>query len=95
MVVDAARMQANLASGLGLIMAEAYTFALAEHMPRPEAQALVKTACRQALAEECELLDVLKATTDAPVDWASASDPANYLGVANAFIDRVLATCPD
>lgn len=94
MVVDAERMRTNLASGFGLIMAEAYTFALAEHMPRPDAQALVKGACRQALAEQRELLDVLKTLTDAPVDWARAANPVNYLGVADEFIERVLATVP-
>lgn len=92
LVVDAERMQANLAGGHGLIMAEAYSFALAEHMPRPEAQALVKTACRQVLAEQRELLDVLRNLTDAPVDWMAAADPGNYLGVSDGFIDRVLAT---
>lgn len=92
MVVDAQRMQTNLASSFGLIMAEAYSFALAEHMPRPDAQALVKTACRQALSEQRPLIDVLPGLTDAPVDWMAAADPGNYLGVADEFIERVLAT---
>jgi 3-carboxy-cis,cis-muconate cycloisomerase len=92
MVVDGQRMQTNLASGYGLVMAEAYSFALAEHMPRPDAQALVKTACRQALSEQRDLIDVLPTLTEAPVDWTAVADPGNYLGVSDAFIERVLAT---
>ena len=91
-VVDAERMRANLADGHGLIMAEALSFALAEHMPRPQAQALVKDCCRQALAEGRPLIEVMTLATDAPVDWDAAADPVNYLGDADAFIDRVLAS---
>ncbi|MEM7404111.1 MAG: 3-carboxy-cis,cis-muconate cycloisomerase [Pseudomonadota bacterium] len=90
LTADAARMQTNLASGNGLIMAEALSFALAEHMPRPDAQALVKQACRESVARNRTLVDVLKSHTDAPVDWVQAADPAQYLGVADALIDRVL-----
>jgi len=85
------RMQSNLASANGVIMAEALSFALAEHMPRPDAQALVKQACRDALAQDRPLVAVLQAATDAPVDWDCAADPAGYLGVADTLIDRVLA----
>ncbi len=38
LVVDAARMAANLEASQGLILAEAASFALAEHLPRPEAR---------------------------------------------------------
>ncbi|MDQ7775062.1 MAG: lyase family protein [Paracoccus aminovorans] len=47
---DAAAMARGLAGDAGLIHAEAYSFALARHMPRPEAQAAIKALCRQALA---------------------------------------------
>ena len=93
MSVNAERMQENLGGGNGLIMAEAVSFALAAHMPRPDAQALVKEACRFALSSDEQLIDVVKTMTDAPVDWAHVADPLNYLGVADQFIDRVLATC--
>ena len=43
-------MAAGLDDGSGLINAEAYTFALARHMPRPEAQAIVKATCAKAKA---------------------------------------------
>lgn len=46
---DPAKMRAGLDSdGLGLIHAEALSFALAAHMPRPEAQAAVKALCAEA-----------------------------------------------
>lgn len=46
---DPAAMARPLTEGPGLIHAEALAFALARHMPRPEAQALVAEMCRSAL----------------------------------------------
>ncbi|MFT4149310.1 MAG: adenylosuccinate lyase family protein [Paracoccaceae bacterium] len=48
---DAQAMARNLDDGSGLIHAEAYTFALARHMPRPEAQARIKALCAAAQKE--------------------------------------------
>lgn len=89
-VLDA-RMRANLDGALGLPMAEAASFALAAHMPRAEAQTLVKEACVRASDSGRSLFGVLPELTDAPLDWEKLSDPANALGMADAFIDRVLA----
>lgn len=88
--VDEVRMRANLESSHGLLLAEAATFALAEHLPRPEAQALVKKACREALESGRHLMDLLAERCDAPVDWSRVRDPANYLGVADELIERAL-----
>ena len=88
--VDDARMLANLEASQGLLLAEAATFALAEHLPRPEAQALVKATCKDALASGRHLMDLLGERCDAPVDWARVRDPANYLGVTDELIERVL-----
>lgn len=88
--VDAARMRSNLENSKGLLLAEAATFALAEHMPRPEAQALVKAACRDVLDRGQHLMDLLAERSDAPVDWSRVRDPANYLGVTKELIDRVI-----
>ena len=41
-------MARNLDDGSGLIHAEALSFALARHMPRPEAQARIKALCAEA-----------------------------------------------
>jgi 3-carboxy-cis,cis-muconate cycloisomerase len=89
--VDAARMRANLDASNGLILAEAASFALSQHMPRSEAQTLVKQACQEVAKTGRPLMEVLAGWTDAPVDWAAVADPANYLGSANELIDRILA----
>jgi len=91
LTVDAARMAQNLEAADGLILAEPASFALAAHMPRPEAQDLVKAACKVAIADSRHLIDVLRDTIDAPVDWDALRDPANYLGASDALIDRVIA----
>ncbi|MDS9469083.1 lyase family protein [Paracoccus sp. MBLB3053] len=46
---DAVAMAVGLDDGTGLIHAEAYTFALARHMPRPEAQSRIKALCNEAM----------------------------------------------
>lgn len=66
----------------GLMLAEAATFALAAHMPRPEAQALVKAACSEAKERGQHLKQVLIERTDAPIQWDSVFDPAAYVGAA-------------
>ncbi|MDH3475044.1 MAG: 3-carboxy-cis,cis-muconate cycloisomerase [Rhodospirillales bacterium] len=83
-------MRANLEASNGLVLAEAASFALAAHMPRPEAQALVKATCREIAGTGRHLIDALREKSDAPLDWDALRDPANYLGVADALIDRVL-----
>ncbi len=89
--VDAERMAANLAASNGLVLAEAASFALAAHMPRADAQAIVKAAGIEAAAADGHLMDVLAGKTlDVPVDWAALKDPASYLGAADGLIDRVL-----
>ncbi|NKB47788.1 MAG: 3-carboxy-cis,cis-muconate cycloisomerase [Alphaproteobacteria bacterium] len=89
--IDQARMTANMAAANGLFLAEAASFALSEHLPRTEAQALVKTACQQTMADGGHLMDILAELTDAPVDWTALKDPARYIGVADTLIDRALA----
>lgn len=48
-------MAATLNTSGGTIHAEALSFALADHMPRPEAQAAVKSLCLQALSGTASL----------------------------------------
>lgn len=85
------RMRANLEATNGLALAEAASFALSRHLPRAEAQAATKAACRKAVAENRNLFDVLAQDTDTPVDWAQVADPANYLGNTDELIDAALA----
>jgi 3-carboxy-cis,cis-muconate cycloisomerase len=88
--VDVRRMRANVDASNGLILAEAASFALARDMPRPEAQALVKAACRDALAQDRHLIDLLAERVDAPLDWQALRDPSNYLGAADEIVERII-----
>jgi 3-carboxy-cis,cis-muconate cycloisomerase len=92
LTVDTGRIAANLEASNGLILAEAATFALADHMTRPEAQALVKDACADVARTGSHLVDVLRDRTKAPVDWDALRMPANYVGAADRFVDQAIAT---
>lgn len=91
LVPDAARMRANLEASNGAILAEAAVFALMPHMPRDDAQALVKAACQEVAASGQPLAAVLADKTALPIDWPSVLNPLNYLGAAEALIARALA----
>ena len=66
--------------GLGLIHAEALSFALAAHMPRPDAQAATKALCAQAQERGVTLGELaLKAYPDLP---KSIFEPARQMGQA-------------
>ncbi|KIN73612.1 lyase family protein [Sulfitobacter guttiformis] len=80
MTPDTVRMRATLDSGLGLIHAEELSFALAQKMPRPQAQAETKTLCRQVQDTGAELETLARtAHPDLPPDLF---DPARSLGLA-------------
>ena len=96
LVVDPARMRANLEANGGLIMAEAAMMSLAPYLGRENAHRLVTARCRQALDERRTLLDVLAADAEVARYFDRAAlerllDPANYLGAAPAIVDRILA----
>ena len=90
LAVDASRMRQNLDATGGLCLAEAATFALAEHLPREQARALVSDACREAKDSGEGLIAVLERQTDAPVRWRQVADPEQYLGSAAALVDAAL-----
>jgi 3-carboxy-cis,cis-muconate cycloisomerase len=99
MVADPNRMKANLDISHGLIVAEAVMMGLAPHLGRAQAHHVVKHACDIALSENIRLSDALarEPAVANQLDRASIerlTDPANYLGSADAFIDRVLASIP-
>ena len=95
LIVDPQRMAKNLDMTHGLIVAEAVMMGLAPHTGRNEAHDLVYDACRLAIERDCPLLDVL---IDTPAvagplgaeQLRRLTDPANYLGAAQAMVDRVL-----
>jgi len=94
MAVDAGRMQQNLKQTHGLIMAEAVMMGLAVYLGHGEAHHVVNHACDAALAERISLVDALGrdpaviAKLDRPT-IERLTDPAGYLGSADAFISRV------
>jgi 3-carboxy-cis,cis-muconate cycloisomerase len=90
--INTDRMTANLDLSRGAMLAEAATFALADHVGRDAADKLVKQAIAAAMQNGSNLFDELPKLTDAAVDWDHVRTPANYIGQADAFIDRVLST---
>jgi 3-carboxy-cis,cis-muconate cycloisomerase len=96
LIIEPAGMQKNLGLTHGLIVAEAVMMGLAPHIGRNEAHDLVYDACRAAIESDRPLYDVLiemkEVAEPLGVDRLQAlTDPANYLGAAQAMVDRVLA----
>jgi 3-carboxy-cis,cis-muconate cycloisomerase len=94
--IDPARMRKNLDATDGLIMAEAVTLALGEHIGRSQAHDLVEAACRRAVAEGRHLGAVLGEGTEVGQHLHGGAldqllDPVKYTGSAGDFTDRALA----
>jgi len=97
LTVDEARMRANLDATGGLVLSEQVMMALAAGTGRQRAHELVKEVAgrvarggrsfREELLAEPEVVERLGAEG---VD--AALDPARYLGSAQAFVDRALAS---
>jgi len=95
-MMDGLIMAKNLGMTHGLIVAEAVMMGLAPHTGRNEAHDLVYDACRKAIENDRPLYDVLVEVPEVagplgPEALKALTDPANYLGAAQAMIDRVLA----
>jgi len=98
--IDAPRMRSNLDLTQGLVMAEAVSAALAGKVGKAEAHKIVEEASKKALTEKRSLQDVLaednRATTQLSVsDMAKLFEPMTYQGVAQTFIDRLIASIKD
>lgn len=91
LAVDPGQMAANLAAMNGLALAEAAGFALARHMPRPQATRLVERAIERCRADGSNLLDRLAGMTDAAVDWDALKDPAAQIEAAGEILDEFLS----
>jgi 3-carboxy-cis,cis-muconate cycloisomerase len=81
---DPAAMARPLTTGAGLIHAEALTFALAQSMPRPEAQTLVATLCQTALTTGTPLA-TLVAERFPTLPWPPAAPTGAAPAEARAF----------
>jgi 3-carboxy-cis,cis-muconate cycloisomerase len=82
-------MAAALSGGLGMIHAESLSFALAASMRRPDAQAVVKSLCREAQETGVPLVDLVR--RDWPDIDVALFDPGCQMGTApgdaRAFAD--------
>lgn len=95
LIVDEARMKHNLGISQGLIVAEAVMMGMAPHIGRQQAHDVVYDACRHVNEQGGTLADALCAlpAVTAHFDRAAVermTDPANYLGLAPAMVDRAL-----
>ncbi len=94
--VDEKRMRRNLDLTRGLIVSEAVMMGLGPHLGRQRAHDLVYDICRKVIGTGRPFLDLLAEDKEisAAMDRAQLAklvDPANYLGLAGAMVDRVLA----
>jgi 3-carboxy-cis,cis-muconate cycloisomerase len=94
--IDAERMMHNLEATRGLIYAEAVSMTLAEKIGKAEAHKLVEAAATRAVKQKRHFREVLREdmqiskhmTTGA---LAELFEPSNYLGEAEAFVERVVS----
>jgi 3-carboxy-cis,cis-muconate cycloisomerase len=96
LIVDETKMADNLDISRGLIVAEAVMMGLAPQLGRQEAHDVVYDACRLANEKGLTLADALSADPriSSRIDRATIerlTSPKNYLGLAPAMVDRVLA----
>ncbi|MHA6264518.1 class-II fumarase/aspartase family protein [Arenibacterium sp. CAU 1754] len=89
-----AAMMDALEGQLGMIHAEALSFALAETLPRPEAQAAVKALCRAAQEKQTPLRDLVMLEYP-DLDAAMLFDPSHQMGHAPAEARRFAQTVRD
>ncbi|MBK8904692.1 MAG: 3-carboxy-cis,cis-muconate cycloisomerase [Anaerolineaceae bacterium] len=90
LVVDEDKMRQNVAASNGLMLAEPISLALSQQLGRDAAKALVKEACQAAAAQNRHLVEVVREKTSVSLDWEKIGSEANYLGVVQAFIDRIV-----
>jgi len=95
--VDEARMRANLDLTNGLVVSEAVMMGLGPYLGREYAHDLVYDICREAIRQNRSLLDLLceNEEINRHLDRAALAklcDPANYLGLSGAMVDRVVAS---
>ena len=95
--VDAERMRANIDITNGLVMSEAVMMGLGPSIGREYAHDLVYDLCREAIAGNRQLIDLLAAHPEIAkhvtrAQLESFCDPMNSLGQAGVMVDRVLAS---
>jgi 3-carboxy-cis,cis-muconate cycloisomerase len=96
LVVDEKQMQKNLEATCGLIFAEAVTMALGAKLGRSAAHACVEDLCRRAIKNGRHLREEILQDAEIRAHLSVSEidklfDPRNYLGSAEAFVERVLS----
>ncbi|MCQ3029724.1 3-carboxy-cis,cis-muconate cycloisomerase [Pseudomonas syringae] len=94
--VNAEQMLTNLDSTRGLVLAEAVSIALAQRIGRDAAHHLIEQSCRQAVQQGLHLREVLGADPQVSAELSAVEldqllDPANYLGLAQQWVERAVA----
>ena len=87
---DTAAMARSLEGGNGVIHAEALSFALADRMPRPDAQTVVKALCAESRGTGTPLVDLV-ARDHPELDTVTLFDPACQMGQAPSDATRFAA----
>jgi 3-carboxy-cis,cis-muconate cycloisomerase len=93
--IDAAHMSDNLNATSGLIFAEAVTMAMAAHIGKSAAHALVDEASKKSRESGEHLREVLTENPEVTRQLNAAEldrlfDPKNYLGASGEWVDRVI-----
>ena len=94
--VDEEGMQRNLALSKGAIVSEAVMMGLGKTIGRQYAHDIVYDLCRKAQLEDKSLLELLqdderiKKTGLSESELERLCDPANYLGLSEEMVDKVL-----
>jgi len=93
--VDTTRMRANLDLTNGLIIAEAVSMALSVQIGKSAAHEMVARACRLAIQDKTTLRAALLGDAEfrplmTEAELNALFDPANYLGIIQQAIDKVL-----
>lgn len=86
--VDPEKLAAVFKDTKGLMMAEAASFALAEHMPLADARALTKSACAKAAETGESLRAVMARETVLSIDWDRVFDVQTALGETEEIVRR-------
>lgn len=94
--VDAEQMRANIDSTRGFAMSQRVAFALAEHMPRADAEALVKQVIAEALASDQDFAEALRSNPQTARhlgnnDIARLLDPEAIDAAAIEQVERTIA----
>jgi 3-carboxy-cis,cis-muconate cycloisomerase len=97
LVVDEARMRANIEDTRGIIFAERVSMLLAPSLGRDAAHQLLEQAARQSIAQRRRLIDILselpEVTRILPASKLSELDaPERYLGSAEMFRTRLTSS---